>query len=36
MALARLPRALRWSCYSLRTKGLIVVALPVLPLVLFW
>jgi PAS domain S-box-containing protein len=33
---ARLPRALRWSSYSLRTKGLIVVALPVLPLVLFW
>ncbi len=32
----RLPRFLRWSAYGLRTKGLIVVGLPVLPLAVFW
>ena len=31
-----LPHALRWSTLSLRTKGLIVVGLPVLPLAVFW
>ena len=31
-----LPRALRWSAFRLRTKGLIVVALPVVPLAVFW
>ena len=31
-----MPRFLRWSALRLRTKGLIVVALPVLPLVCFW
>src|SRR5713101_5245057 len=31
-----MPRFLRWSAYRLRTKGLIVVALPVLPLAFFW
>ena len=30
------PRSLRWSALSLRTKGLIVVGLPVLPLAVFW
>ena len=29
------PRFLRWSSYRLRTKGLIVVALPLLPLAVF-
>jgi signal transduction histidine kinase len=32
----RILRLLRWSALSLRTKGLIVVALPVLPLAIFW
>jgi signal transduction histidine kinase len=32
----RLPRFLRWSAYRLRTKGLIVVGLPLLPLAAFW
>lgn len=31
-----LPRFLRWSTYRVRTKGLIVVGLPVLPLAVFW
>jgi signal transduction histidine kinase len=31
-----MPRFLRWSALRLRTKGLIVVALPVLPLICFW
>ena len=31
-----MPRFLRWSAYRLRTKLLIVVALPVLPLAAFW
>jgi len=31
-----MPRFLRWSTYHLRTKLLIVVALPLLPLVVFW
>ena len=31
-----LPRAWRWSALHLRTKGLIVVGLPVLPLAVFW
>src|SRR5437879_410067 len=31
-----MPPVLRWSAFRLRTKGLIVVALPVLPLVCFW
>ena len=30
------PRFLRWSRFGLRTKGLIVVGLPVLPLAVFW
>ena len=30
------PRFLRWSAYRLRTKGLIVVGLPLLPLAVFW
>ena len=30
------PRFLRWSGFRLRTKGLIVVGLPVLPLAVFW
>ncbi len=33
---ASMPRFLRWSTYRLRTKLLIVVALPLLPLVVFW
>jgi signal transduction histidine kinase len=32
----KLPRFLRWSAYGLRTKGLIVVGLPLLPLAGFW
>ena len=32
----KLPRFLRWSAYGLRTKGLIVVGLPLLPLAFFW
>jgi signal transduction histidine kinase len=31
-----LPRVLRWDSYRVRTKGLIVVGLPVLPLAVFW
>jgi len=31
-----MPRFLRWSSLGLRTKGLIVVGLPVLPLAVFW
>ena len=31
-----MPRFLRWSSYGLRTKGLIVVGLPVVPLAVFW
>jgi signal transduction histidine kinase len=31
-----MPRFLRWSALRLRTKGLIVVGLPVLPLAVFW
>jgi signal transduction histidine kinase len=31
-----MPRFLRWSAYGLRTKGLIVVGLPLLPLAVFW
>ena len=31
-----MPRFLRWSAYRLRTKGLIVVGLPLLPLAVFW
>ena len=31
-----MPRFLRWSKLRLRTKGLIVVGLPVLPLAVFW
>jgi signal transduction histidine kinase len=31
-----MPRFLRWSGLRLRTKGLIVVGLPVLPLAVFW
>src|SRR4051812_13350432 len=31
-----MPRFLRWSSYRLRTKALIVIALPVLPLAFFW
>ena len=31
-----MPRFLRWSAYRLRTKGLIVVGLPLLPLAIFW
>ena len=31
-----MPRFLRWSAYGVRTKGLIVVGLPVLPLAVFW
>jgi signal transduction histidine kinase len=30
------PRFMRWSALSLRTKGLIVVGLPVLPMAVFW
>ena len=30
------PKFLRWSAYGLRTKGLIVVGLPLLPLAVFW
>ena len=33
---AMMPRFLRWSAYRLRTKGLIVVGLPLLPLAVFW
>ena len=32
----RFPKFLRWSAYGLRTKGLIVVGLPLLPLAVFW
>jgi signal transduction histidine kinase len=32
----RVPRFFRWSAYRLRTKGLIVVGLPLLPLAVFW
>ena len=31
-----MPKFLRWSAYGLRTKGLIVVGLPLLPLAVFW
>ena len=31
-----MPKFLRWSAYGLRTKGLIVVGLPLLPLAFFW
>lgn len=31
-----MPRFLRWSALRLRTKGLIVVGLPLLPLTVFW
>jgi signal transduction histidine kinase/CHASE3 domain sensor protein len=31
-----MPRFLRWSSLGLRTKGLIVVGLPVVPLAVFW
>jgi signal transduction histidine kinase len=31
-----MPRFLRWSAFGVRTKGLIVVGLPVLPLAVFW
>jgi signal transduction histidine kinase len=31
-----MPKFLRWSAYRLRTKGLIVVGLPLLPLAVFW
>src|SRR6188474_4197 len=31
-----MPKFLRWSAYGLRTKGLIVVGLPLLPIAVFW
>ena len=31
-----LPRFLRWSAFRLRTKGLVILGLPVLPLAVFW
>lgn len=31
-----IPGFLRWSAYRLRTKGLVVVGLPLLPLAMFW
>src|SRR6185503_5095563 len=31
-----MPKFLRWSAYGLRTKGLIVVALPLVPIAVFW
>ena len=34
--MASLLQSLSWSRLTLRTKGLIVVALPVVPLAIFW